>query len=157
MIQVTEHFTYEELISSQKAAQLGIDNSHPSPEILSAASHTAICMETVRTILGDVPIHVDSWIRCPLLNTAVGSHPTSQHIKGEAVDFIAPIFGTPLDIAKRLIAEAVTVRFDQLIMEGTWVHISFCSPTSVPRNEVLSLLNGGKYAFGLTDKEGNKL
>ena len=151
--QITEHFTYEELISSTKAAQLGIDNSHPSPEVLASAAHTATCMETVRDILG-TPIDVDSWIRCLELNRALGSKDTSQHVKGEAVDFVSPDFGTPLDIARKLMQEAVTVRFDQLIMEGTWVHISFCSPTSIPRNQVLSLLDSGGYAHGLTDKQG---
>lgn len=151
--QITEHFSYQELISSAKADSLGIDNSHPSPEVLSAASHTATCMETVREILG-APIHVDSWIRCLALNRALGSKDTSQHPKGEAVDFTAPTYGSPTAIAKKLVAEAVTVKFDQLILEGTWVHISFCSPTSVPRGQVLSLLNTGGYATGLTDKEG---
>jgi len=154
--QITEHFSYEELISSATAARLGIDNSHPSPEVLSAAAHTATCMETVRDIL-NVPIHVDSFIRCPALNEAVGSKPTSQHIKGEACDFTAPDFGTPLEIAQELIKNRVTVKFDQLIMEGTWVHISFCSPTSTPRDEVLSLIDGGHYAYGLADKQGNPI
>lgn len=154
--QITEHFTYDELISSQKAEQLGIDNSHPSPEILSAATHTATCMEIVRDILA-VPIDVDSWIRCLALNRALGSKDTSQHIKGQAVDFVAPAFGTPVQIAQKLVENADILRYDQLIMEHTWVHISFSSPDDQPRGEVLSLLATGGYTYGITDKEGNKL
>lgn len=154
---LSDHFTLREALSSQKAEELGIDNSHPSAAVLNATQYTAGRMELVRTALHGVSIHVDSWIRCLELNTALGSHPNSQHILGEAVDFIAQGFGTPLDIAKAIIAANDTIQFDQLILEGTWVHISFCAPTVQPRGHVLSLLETGGYAIGITDKKGNKL
>jgi hypothetical protein len=155
-IQLSTHFSLAEVTFSSTAARLGIDNSHPSQDVILVAINTAKNMEKVRTLLGN-PIHIDSWIRCLQLNRALGSKDTSQHIKGEAVDFICVEFGTPYDICKAIINSGIS--FDQLILEHTWVHISFKSDTSIQANrgQVLSLLATGKYATGLTDKYGKAL
>ena len=153
MTQITEHFSLDEVIFSETAERFGIVNALP-PELIPVIKHTAEEMEYVRNILGH-PIHVNSWYRCSELNTKLGSALTSQHIKGEAVDFICPPFGTPLDICKEIISAGSVIPFDQLILEHSWVHISFCSnPNVTPRREVLSLLNTGGYAYGLTNKNG---
>lgn len=152
--QLSDHFSLNEATASSTAERLGIDNTQVPPEVLVAMQRTAIRMEKVRIVLGNKPLHIDSWYRCLGLNTALGSKPTSQHVKGEAVDFIAPEFGDCLAIAKCLIAASDLIRFDQLILEHTWIHISFCSPDRSPRNQVLSLLEGGHYSVGLTDKGG---
>ena len=108
--------------------------------------------------MDEKPINITSWIRVPELNLAIGSKPGSQHEKGEAVDFICPQFGSPLDICIALIKCKDLIGFDQLILEHTWVHISWNStPNSVQRGQVLSLLSGGKYAVGLTDLNGKPL
>jgi hypothetical protein len=151
---VSEHFTFNEVTSSEKAASLGIDNSLVDEGLLPAIYRTATGLEKVRNILHGVGIHVNSWYRSPLLNAAVGSHSTSQHMLGQAVDFTAAGFGTPLDVCKAIVANKDLIRFDQLIFEHTWVHISFCSIGKFPRGQVLTLLDGGKYATGLTTKHG---
>lgn len=152
---LSEHFTLEEATASQEAARRGIDNAHPDAHIITTASKTAVKMEKVRSLLGDLGVLVSSWIRCLALNRALGSKDDSQHVKGEAVDFTCPTYGTPLDVCKKLIAEKTLVGFDQLILEHTWIHISWNStPGSVQRGQVLSLLSGGGYANGLTDKSG---
>jgi hypothetical protein len=156
IIQLSEHFTLQEAIFSSTAERLGIDNSQPSPEVIATAARTATKMEKVRLLLA-CALHVDSWIRCLALNRALGSKDTSQHIKGQAVDFLAPLYGTPTEVVKFLAANADLIRYDQIILEHTWVHISFCPPDDVPRLEVLSLLSNGGYAKGITDKEGNAL
>ena len=150
---LSEHFTLEEATISQTASRLGIDNFHPEQSTITTACRTAIKMEKVRAILG--PIYVDSWIRCIALNRALGSKDSSQHIKGEAVDFIAPQFGTPADVCRKLLEMQTLIGWDQLILEHTWVHISWNSlPNAVQRGEVLSLLQDGGYSKGLTDKTG---
>lgn len=98
---------------------------------------------------------VNSWFRLLDLNRFIGSKDTSQHPKGEAVDFISPKFGTPEEICRKIITNKDLINFDQLIFEYTWVHISWNSiPGSVQRGQVLTLLSSGKYAAGLTDKNG---
>lgn len=151
---LSTHFSLAEATFSPKALELSIDNSAVTPKLLTAATHTASRMEIVRSLLHAFPIHVNSWIRCSELNTAIGGAHSSQHLKGEAVDFICPTFGTPLDICKALVASKQVLQFDQLILEHTWVHISFCAPDVQPRGEVLSLLQGGKYSTGLTTLYG---
>lgn len=154
---LSDHFSLEEFTLSGIAARNGIDNSPPQ-ELIPALKHTAQEMEIVRGVLGGYPIHLDSAYRCILLNRALKSADTSQHVRGEAVDFICPAAGTPLQLARALISNRALVNWDQLILEHDWIHISFCAnPSAIPRNSVLSLLSNGKYAHGLTDVNGRPL
>lgn len=131
-----------------------VDNTIPE-DIKWKIKNTAIGMERVRKALGSRAISVSSWYRCPELNTAVGGSRGSQHIMGEAVDFICPRFGTPLEIVQSLVAVEAWINYDQLILEHSWVHISFQSDPHVKaRNQVLTLLQSKKYAIGITDKNG---
>lgn len=155
---VSGNFFWVEVEESQEAARNGIDNSVPAL-LEDTIKRTALRMERVRCIL-EYPIHVNSWYRCPNLQSLPQFYnPNSQHPRGEAVDFICPEFGLPVDICKKIIEYTSLICFDQLILEHTWVHVSFCTsdPTHKPRNQVLSLLNNKKYAGGLTDKDGNPL
>lgn len=150
---LSDHFTLEEATLSQTAERQKIPNV-PSGEITAVMVKTAKSLERVRALLG-IPMIISSWYRSPALNHAVGGVPNSQHLAGEAVDFIAPAYGTPADICKQIIRFPELVAFDQLILEHTWVHISFSGVPSIPnRKQVLSLLSSGHYASGLTDKEG---
>ena len=151
---LTEHFFLSEVTHSDIAERKGIDNSLPA-DLMTAAYKTAVGMEKVRACLGNKPVSTNSWYRCLQLNQLLGSKDTSQHRKAEAVDFICPAFGTPVQIVKKLVANKDLIRFDQLILEHTWVHISWNSnPSSIQKGEVLSLLSNGGYAYGITDKNG---
>lgn len=88
--------TINDLMQSETARRLGIDNSLP-------AGREAKCMESlglVVRVLNDVqrrfsrPVVVTSGYRCEALNKAVGGVPNSQHMLGEAVDFY--VHGVPL-------------------------------------------------------------
>lgn len=151
--QLAPHFTLEEACFSETATRLGIGNIPPD-SVLPALRNTARSMEVVRTLLG-APILVNSWYRSLALNTALKSPRSSQHIKGEAVDFRAPVFGSPRKICEYLLTMETRVRWHQLILEHTWVHISWISiPGAHQSGQVLSLLSNGGYATGLTDSRG---
>jgi zinc D-Ala-D-Ala carboxypeptidase len=153
-MKISDHFYLEEITNSQTASRMGIPNDPPK-DILDTAIRVATRMEKVRSALGDNSILVSSWYRSPKLNIAIGGVGSSQHCKGEAVDFTCPDYGDCATIAKRLVAVKDLLRFDQLILEHTWVHISFSySPEKPPRGQVLSLLKTGAYATGLTDNLG---
>lgn len=138
MTPLTPHFSLEEMTATSHGPNV------PTPEIIANLTVTATGMERVREILGDQPIHVNSGYRSPAVNAAVGGVPTSAHLTGYACDFICPAFGAPLDICHLLDDSAFS--FDQVIQEGTWVHISF-APTM--RREVLTKDASGGYAQGL--------
>jgi hypothetical protein len=151
---LTEHFYLTEVTDSIIAERNNIDNSLPA-DLMTTAYKTAVGMEKVRACLGNKAISVSSWYRCLQLNRILRSKDTSQHRKAEAVDFICPAYGTPADIVKKLAENKDLIRFDQLILEHTWVHISWNSnPSGVQKGEVLSLLSNGGYAIGITDKFG---
>lgn len=116
------HFTLEEAVFSSTAVRLGIDNTMPGgmlQNMMSAAEQ----LEEVRTLLGSRKLHVDSWYRCFELNKAVRGSSMSAHTKGWAIDFTCAEFGSPVEICRAIIASPL--EYDQLIMEGSWVHISF--------------------------------
>lgn len=122
-MQLSEHFTLEEMIASSTAVRRGIPNN-PTNEQIESLSH--LCqhiLEPVRAHYG-VPVHVTSGFRCVALNEAVGGAATSQHCFGEAVDF--HVTGVPdLDVANWI---AANLTFDQLILEFPpegWVHCSY--------------------------------
>lgn len=153
---VSTHFSWAEVTASTTAERLGIDNSLPVP-LIDAVKNTAAHMELVRSLLRS-PIIVTSWYRCPTLNATQKSKPTSQHVKGEAVDFKCPGYGTAAAAVKCIEDHFTFVLFDQLILEHSWVHISFNSiPGSKQRGQVLSLLQNGTYTGGITDSKGNPL
>lgn len=121
-MQLSKYFTLEELIVSQKAARLGLDNT-PSGVILDNLRNTAVRLDKVRELL-DNPIIVSSGYRSPLVNRAVGSSSKSQHTEGRAIDFTSPQFGTPKQIVEKIVSS--NILYDQVILEfNTWVHISF--------------------------------
>jgi hypothetical protein len=72
-------------------------------------------------------------------------------MSGLAADFIAPKYGRPKDICDYIAASSI--QFDQLIFEGTWVHIAAPAAGAIPRREVLTaVFRGGmpvQYLKGL--------
>jgi hypothetical protein len=93
------------------------------------------------------PVLVNSWYRSPQVNWNVGGSKTSQHVKGEAVDFRCPGFGTPLEVCRFLSEHLAELGIDQLIYEVTWVHVSF---SARPRHQALTYCRG-KYLKGITE------
>lgn len=121
-MQLTEHFTLEELIFSSTAARWRIDNT-PSPSVCAHLLQLAQGLERVRSLLGNKPMRIDSGYRSPALNAAVGGAANSAHMEGWAADFVCPAYGTPLRIAQAIAMSGLV--FDKCIQEGNWVHISF--------------------------------
>lgn len=117
MAQLSEHFSLEELTRTDT----GLPN-HPDDADLDRLRSTAHKLEVVRAFLGH-PIQVNSGYRSPEVNQAVRGVSTSAHCLGYAVDFISPGFGTPTEVAFALANSGI--KFDQLIREYGWVHISF--------------------------------
>jgi Peptidase M15 len=144
-MQLTEHFSLEEMTSSEKAAELHIENTAPV-DVIDHLKVLAIALEGVRAYLG-FPLVVGpthSGYRCPELNKAVGGVGNSAHLTGYAADFVCPQFGAPIEIVQAIVKNA-DIKFDQLIQEGTWVHLSV-DPQM--RGEILTAhFVGGKATY----------
>ena len=128
---LTEHFTLEELTASQVAARRRIDNA-PSATIVENLRRVGGVLELVRGAVAK-PITISSGYRCPALNAAVGGARESAHLQGLAADITVSGM-EPKALAKTIIAAGI--QFDQLIFEGTWVHIGL-APGKL-RNQVLT-------------------
>jgi zinc D-Ala-D-Ala carboxypeptidase len=139
---LTAHFALEELCCTQHR---DLDNMPPA-EVIGALRITAARMEQVRRLLGNRVISVSSGYRCPELNRRVGGSRTSAHLTGHAVDFNCYGYGSPLAVCRRLADSELT--FDQLIQEGSWVHLSF-DPRL--RRQVLTKEASGAYRLGIAE------
>jgi len=118
-MQLTPHFSLEELVASATAAEKHIDNT-PDAAMIANLTTLAQGLELVRAFLGNVPMRVSSGYRCSELNKSVGGVPDSAHLTGFAADFEAPQYGSPLHIVASLAKSGI--KYDQCIMEKTWVH-----------------------------------
>ena len=159
-MQLSKHFTLREMTNSMTAQRKGIDNTPGSAEIKSLGD---LCYEVLEPLRAhfDKPVTITSGYRSEALCEAIGSKKTSQHAKGQAVDF--EIAGVPnIKIAYWLQAN---VDFDQLILEfykkddpaGGWVHVSY-NEAGANRKQVLTY-DGKSYDNGLPEMkwEGGKV
>jgi hypothetical protein len=141
---LTEHFTLEELTYSETAICKNIDNT-PSQDVI--GNLLVLCkevLEPLRTII-KLPMKVNSGYRSVLVNEAVGGVSTSQHCKGQAADTVA--IGMSIkdyyDTVKRLVKDGSLIA-DQIIYEyKSWVHISY-NPNGNNRKEFLIINHDGK-------------
>ncbi len=142
---LTAHFTLEELTHSNKAVLLNLDNT-PSPEIIKELKLTAEMLEKIRAHISalcgrDCPMFDISGYRSLLVNRAVGSSDTSDHVKGAAADFEAA-WMKPYDVCKALVPKMAEFGIGQIINEKTWVHVSRHAPANAV-NRILTIDSRG--------------
>jgi zinc D-Ala-D-Ala carboxypeptidase len=135
---ISEHISYAEATLSQTAIRRGIKNEPTESHLKRMRLVAEMCFEPIRRHYGK-PIRVSSFFRSPELNKAIGgSSTTSQHMQGEAIDFVCEGMA---DLFKWI---RENVEFDQLIWEyGTdkepaWIHISYTEQRK-NRREVLQV------------------
>lgn len=144
-MQLSEHFSLGELTKSHTAERKGIKNVPTEQEQQSLALVCENILEPVRAHY-EMPIIPSSGYRALELNREIGSKDTSQHVKGEAVDF--EIAGVPnMDLAKWIMKN---LDYDQLILEfyktedpnSGWVH---CSYVKEKNRKIALRFGGGKW------------
>ena len=113
------------------AIRRGIDNIPDDEQLTNMELIAEEVFEPLRNYVGG-PIKINSFFRCPELNTAIGGSSKSQHCKGQAVD-IDDTFGKVTNAEMyHFIKE--NLDFDQIIWEfgdddnPDWVHVSYVSP-----------------------------
>ena len=125
---LSKSFTLNELIKSQEATRLGIDNIPNEEQIQNLKILCEKILQPLRNYYG-MPVSISSGYRSVKLCEAVGSSSKSQHTKGQAADF--EIFG----IANKDLADWIVqnLDYDQCILEfwnendpnSGWVHCSY--------------------------------
>lgn len=127
-MELSKNFTLNELIKSQEATRLGIDNTPNEEQIKNLKILCEKILQPLRDYYG-MPLSISSGYRSAALCEAIGSSAKSQHTKGQAADF--EIFGIP----NKEIADFIVENFDydQCILEfwnenepnSGWVHCSY--------------------------------
>ena len=157
-MQLSKHFKLHEFEKSATAIRLGIKNKAGSGEIKNLTDVCYEILEPVRAKFDEKPIIITSGFRSEELCEAIKSSKTSQHTKGQAVDFeIAGV--SNIQVAYWVEANC---DFDQLILEfykpddgqAGWVHVSY-NEKSANRKQVLTF-DGKSYSNGLPEMKWKK-
>ena len=132
MIQLSEHFTLEELTHTDHREF----SNEPNESETANLKRLAGFLEQIKALLGGKPIMVNSAFRSKAVNDAVGSKDSSQHRVGCAADLRVPGM-TPDEVVKAIIGSGLP--FDQVIREfDRWTHISVPNtPETNPRRQAL--------------------
>ena len=151
-MKLSKHFSLSEFEKSSTATRLGIKNKAGSGEIKNLTDLCYAVLEPVRAKF-EKPVFITSGYRSEQLCEAIGSKKTSQHTRGEAVDF--EIMGiSNLQLALWI---QNNCDFDQLILEfwkeeeganSGWVHCSYNEGSN--RKQVLTF-DGKEFKNGLPD------
>jgi len=129
-MELSKSFTLNELIKSQEATRLGIENIPNETHIENLKILCEKILQPLRDYYG-LPVSISSGYRSVALCEAIGSSAKSQHTKGQAADF--EIFG----VANKDVADFIiqNLDYDQCILEfwnenepnSGWVHCSYSS------------------------------
>ncbi len=156
-MQLSKHFKLSEFTKSQIAARNGLKNLPGSGEVKNLENVCYEILEPVRAKF-EKPVLITSGFRSLEVNRKLGSSDSSQHCKGQAVDFEIP--GVPnIKVAYWLVNN---VDFDQCILEyyrpledsAGWIHVSY-NEKGANRKKVLTF-DGKTYEDGLPEMRYKK-
>lgn len=124
-MRISTHFHLEEFTRSKTAERKGIRNSPGPREIQNLIALCWYVLEPIRKHFGN-PVYITSGFRSHQLNKVVGGSKHSQHIKGEAADFV--VKEIKVKEVFDFICSQKEFLFDQAIFERKddteWIHIS---------------------------------
>ena len=134
-MRLSKNFTLQELIKSDTALRLNMDNTPTKEGIIKLRLLAANLLQPIRNELGS--IRITSGYRSPALSQAIGSSANSQHCRYEAVDcqFVKRGKMDNLRIYQTIVD--LDLDFDQMILEfgdsteyndpmrPAWVHLSW--------------------------------
>lgn len=143
MSNLSPHFTWDELTRTGQTALQAANRAEAEQYRVSLAKLATDLLEPIRAKFGAVKIN--SAFRGKSVNDAVGGSKTSQHMRGEAADIVAP--AVSVEELHRWICAESGLAFGQCILEKsapdrpfTWVHVSLGT-----KREALVYNGAGKY------------
>lgn len=133
---LSDHFTLEELTFSQIALRRGLANTPNEDQIDHLRLLCENVLEPARSFLGGNPIIITSGFRSKALNKIIGGAVDSVHPEGLAADIHVPEWKIEDVFDALRIAQKIV--YDQIILEcNAWVHISNPRPGVRARREML--------------------
>ena len=154
-MKLSKNFTLKEFAKSMTATRLGIDNTPEDEHLENAKLLFERVVQPVRERFGIT--RISSGYRGPELNKAIGGSTTSQHCKGQAVDFECD--GTDNLVVAKWIRDFLD--YDQLISEfyeegdptSGWIHVSYNNKAENRRSTLTAQRVDGKvqYSTGLPE------
>jgi zinc D-Ala-D-Ala carboxypeptidase len=140
---VSPHFTWDELTRTGQTALQAANRTEAEQYRAQLTALATTLLEPIRAKFGAVKIN--SAFRGPSVNAAVGGSKTSQHMRGEAADIVAP--AVSVEELHRWICADSGLAFGQCILEKSspskpfsWVHVSLGT-----KREALVYNGAGKY------------
>lgn len=120
-VKLTKDFSLSEFMLSDKATELGINNTMDIKNLYVLADFVENILQPLRDKWGK-SIRISSGFRCDELNKAVGGTPPSQHRLGEASDLVS---GDATELFEFI--QKSGLEYDQLILytKQNFVHISY--------------------------------
>lgn len=118
---ITEHFTWEELVFSHTANMHNIRNTPGREERQALEELVKRLLQPLRMAFGG-PVRITSGYRCAALNKRVGGVPSSLHVKGQAADCV--VRGNASRLLGALLLHELP--FDQAILyrKQNYLHLS---------------------------------
>lgn len=131
MSDVSKHFSWAELTRTGSTELQAINREEAEKYRAALTALATTILEPIRAKFG--PIKINSAFRGASVNAKVGGSKTSQHLKGEAADIVAP--SVTVEELHRWIVTESGLPYGQCILEKTaparpysWVHVSLGEP-----------------------------
>lgn len=115
------NFTISELCKSDTAEQNGLKNTPDINSLDNLLELIFYVLQPIREVLKK-PMIITSGFRSVEVNKLVGGVGNSQHLYGQAADFVVN------DMSPAQVVEFIKksgIEYDQCIDEGFWTHISY--------------------------------
>jgi hypothetical protein len=146
---LTKNFTLSEMTKSETALRLGIANEPDEVQLANLKVLAEKVLQPVRDHFAK-GTKVNSALRVPAVNSAVGGSKTSDHCNGQAADIEIP------GVANGDLAEWIknNLEFTQLILEfytvgvpdSGWVHVSYV-PDNLKKQVLTATKQNGKTVY----------
>ena len=136
---LTQHFTLEELSHSDYADAHGIKNYPGQQAQKNLMMLCVLILEPLRIAIGQ-PVRINSAYRCKAVNTGVGGVSTSHHLLGLAADIH---FDSETQLNAMLRALHNNKHLDLALIERSkssrWLHVQLPLTNHIPRHKISSV------------------
>ena len=146
---LSPNFTLEEMLKSEYALRHGIKNEPNEEQLQNLIQLAQKVLQPVRDAFKK-GVKVNSGLRVPELNRAVGGSPTSDHTRGQAADIEIPGVSN-YALAKWILenldfTQVILEFYTQGVPDSGWVHVSY-DPSNLKKQALTAVKQDGKTVY----------